>query len=177
MPGVVGSILNNLFGRQYTIGELMNIDKARQGRASNCTPILVKIFHTLKQEGVLDKFKSFVTGKTTIKTYYITFKFEVKSDTGNMHYVYIQIDPDFSLKNWSGNRVKIYCDCADFKYRSAYILDKRSSLFVTSKIKMALGSAMTEVPTGKKGTTLLCKHSFAALTWLMNNYSNIMKTI
>ena len=68
MPGVVGSILNNLFGRQYTIGELMNIDKARQGRASNCTPILVKIFHTVKQEGVLDKFKSFVTGKTTIKT-------------------------------------------------------------------------------------------------------------
>ena len=66
MPGVVGSILNNLFGRQYTIGELMNIDKARQLRAAGCVPNLVKTFHTIKQEGVLDKFKSFVTGKTSI---------------------------------------------------------------------------------------------------------------
>lgn len=155
----------------------MNIDKARQLRAAGCVPNLVKTFHTIKQEGVLDKFKSFVTGKTSIKVYYITFKFEVTSDTGNTHTVFIQVDPDFSLKNWSANRVKIYCDCADFKYRSAYILDKRSSLFTTTKIKTALGQAMTEVPTGKKGTTLLCKHSFAALSWLMGNYANVMKTI
>lgn len=155
----------------------MNIDSGRQGRASNCSASLVKTFHTIKQEGVLDKFKAFVTGKTTIKVYYVTLKFEVRSDTGNSHTVFIQLDPDFSLKNWTSNRVKIYCDCADFKYRSAYVLSRKNSLFLTHRIQIALGQAANEAPTGKRGTTLLCKHAYAALSWLMNNYASVMKTI
>ena len=70
----------------------------------------------------------------------------------------------------------IYCSCADFKYRSAYTLDSRGSLFKTTKISAALGSAVNEAPK-KLGTTLLCKHSYAALVWLMNNYRSVMKSI
>lgn len=172
---MAGSILKGIFNKQYTIGELMNIDSARQGRASVCQVKLIKTYHEVKRENLLDKFKSLFTGKSSVITYYVTFKFQVTSGSGHSYNVFIRTNPDFSLKNWASNTVKIYCECADFKYRSAYTLDKRNSLFKTPKIQSALGSALTDAPT--RGTTLLCKHSYAALQWLMNNWSSIMKTI
>lgn len=174
---MIGSVLNGLFGRQYTIGDLMNIDAGRQQKASGCSVTLDKTFHILKQENLLGKLTSLLTGKSNIKVYYVVFKFSVMSDTGHAHTVFIQTDPDFSLKNWTGNKVKVYCDCQDFKYRSAYLLNQRNSLFSNNKIKIALGQAITDAPKGKRGTTLLCKHAFAALSWLMKNYSVVMKTI
>lgn len=39
---MAGSILGGIFNKQYTIGELMNIDSARQGRASVCQVKLIK---------------------------------------------------------------------------------------------------------------------------------------
>lgn len=170
----MGSVLGGLFTKQYTIGELMNIDSTRQGKASACQVNMDETFHELQRENLLDKFKAFFT-KTSVPVYYVTFKFSVTSAIGHTHVVYIRTNPDFSLKNWSNNKVQIYCDCADFKYRSAYTLEKHNSLFKTSKIQSALGQALSDAP--KRGTTLLCKHSFAALSWLMNNWSGIMKTI
>ena len=41
-------------------------------------------------------------------------------------------------------------------------------------IKLTLGQALTDKPDGKRGTTLLCKHVYAALQWLMTNYDNVM---
>jgi hypothetical protein len=170
----IGSVLGGLFTKQYTIGELMNIDSKRQGRASACQVKLDQVFHELQQENILDKFKALFS-KTSVPIYYLTFKFEVTSAIGHNHIVYIRTNPDFSLKNWSNNKVKVYCDCADFKFRSAYTLDKHNSLFKTSKIQSTLGQAISDAP--KKGTSLLCKHSFAALSWLMNNWSSVMRTI
>lgn len=160
-------------GKQYTIGELMAIDSGRQERAANCKVTLLKTYHELQSETILDKFRSFF-GKSSVPVYYMTFKFEVTSGSGSSYNVYIRTNPDFSLKNWAQNQVMIYCECADFKYRSAYTLHRRGSLFVTSKIASELGEAMSDAP--KRGTTLLCKHAFAALSWLMNNWSFIMKT-
>ena len=170
------SIGSLIFGKKYTIGELMNIDKGRQERSINCTVKLVDSFLTLKEESLSQKFKN-LFNKNNIKVCYLTLKLAVTGNTGNTHTVFIQIDPDFSAKSWSGNSVKIYCDCNDFKYRSAFILNKRDSLFANERLKIALGQALADAPTGKRGTTLLCKHAFAALTWLMNNYENIMSTL
>lgn len=172
----MASILSSIFGRPYTIGELMSIDATRQQKAASCNVILDGTFHELKQEGLIDKFKSKFLNIPTINTYYLILQFKVISDTGNSHKVFIRLDPDFTLKNWSSNRVKIYCDCKDFKFRSAYTLEKRGSLFRTSKINMQLGSSLTDAPKKHK-TSLLCKHAFAALSWLMNNYSSIMQTV
>lgn len=174
---MLGGLLNSIFGKQYTIGELMNIDEGRQEKASKCSVKLVKTYHELKKESIIDKFRSFFTGDTVINVYYVIFKFEVISETGSTYNVFIRINPDFDLVNWVNNEVKIYCSCADFKYRSAYLLNKNKSLFLNDKIKISLGSALTEAPKGKTKTTLLCKHSYAALLWLVTNYSNIMKTI
>jgi len=172
----IQSLLQNLFGKPYTIGELMNIDQGRQSRASGCTVSLANSFFTMSEEGVLAKFKAFFS-TNTIKVVYLTLKFIVRSDTGHTHTVFIQLDPDFTKMSWAANHVRIYCDCADFKYRSAYLLDKRKSLFANDKIKIALGQAITDKPDGKRGTTLLCKHSFAALQYLMSNYGSIMATL
>ena len=86
---------------------------------------------------------------------------------------YIELITEFSPYNL----VEIYCDCADFKYRSAYILNQRGSLFLTDRIRNNLGAALTETPKKGAKTSFLCKHSYAVLTWLISNYTGIMRTI
>ena len=155
----------------------MRIVHVRQYKSRLCNVSLIYTFFTIKEESLSGKVKKLFTGKDSVKVFYITLKLAVTGDTGNPHIVFIQLEPDFSMKNWENNKVRIYCDCADFKYRSAYLLDKRDSIFANDGIKIALGQAISEAPKGKRGVTLLCKHSFAALTWLMNNYTNLMSTL
>ena len=123
------SLLKDLFGSRYTIGELMRIDQGRQDKARGCKVSLMDTFFTIKEESLSGKVKKLFTGKDSVKVFYITLKLAVTGDTGNPHIVFIQLEPDFSMKNWENNKVRIYCDCADFKYRSAYLLDKRDSIF------------------------------------------------
>ncbi len=172
-----GSILGSLIGSQYTIGELMSIDSGRQERAASCSVSLVNTYHELKKESVIDKFRAALLGKTLINTYYVIFKFKVTSGSGKNYNVIIKTNPDFDLTNGYNNKVQIYCNCPDFKYRSAYILNRRNSLFTNDKIKTWLGNALSDAPKSSSKTSLLCKHSFAALQWLINNYSSIMRTI
>lgn len=163
--------------RQYTIGDIMNISADRQGKAGQCQVNFIRTFHELKPENILDKFKALFLGRGVVRGYYVIFKFSVMSDTGHAHTVFIRVDPDFNLQDWSNNKVQIYCDCSDFKYRSAFVLNQRNSLFLTDKIKIALGAAMTDAPKGKTSPSLLCKHGFAALSWLVQNYASVMRTI
>lgn len=172
-----GSIVGSLLGSQYTMGELMNIDAGRQERAAGCSVSFLGTFHEIRRESLLEKFRSIFLGKPIITTYYVIFKFKVTSGSGKNYTVIIRTNPDFDLMNWTNNKVQIYCDCPDFKYRSAYILNQRKSLFLNDKVKIGLGEAITEAPKAKTRTSLLCKHSFAALQWLISNYSSIMRTI
>ena len=77
MAGLFTGVLGRLLGKQLSIQELMNIDQGRKDRASDCTVRLVKVYHVLKDESILDKFRSIFLGKTTLKIYYLVFKFEV----------------------------------------------------------------------------------------------------
>lgn len=171
-----GSLLHNLFGTRYTLGELMQIDQGRQQRAAGCSVSLVDTFVSIKEEGLLAKFRKLFTNNT-IKVYYITLKLNVVSGTGGSHTVFIQLEPDFSLGNWPNNQVRIFCDCPDFKFRSAYILDKRDSLFANDRIKILLGQSLTDAPSKNARTSTLCKHSYAAITWLLQNYRAIMSDL
>lgn len=173
----IGSILGSLVGSQYTIGELMNIDSGRQERASQCFVNLVGTYHELKKESLVDKFRGLFLGKTILPTYYVIFKLNVTSGSGKNYTVIIKTNPDFDLQDWTNNKVQIYCNCPDFKFRSAYLLNKRNSLFTNDKIKTYLGESLSDAPKSKTKTSLLCKHSYAALQWLVNNYVSIMKTI
>lgn len=177
MAGLITGVLGKLLGKQLSIQEVMNIDQGRKDRASECVVKLVKVYHVLKEESILDKFRSIFLGKTILKIYYLVFKFEVTSKTGNTYNVIIQTSPDYDVQNWKNSKCKIYCECEDFQFRSAYLLGKNNTLFLSDKIKIKLGSALTEAPKSKTLTTLLCKHSMAALQYLVNNYQNIMKTV
>lgn len=168
-------MIGKFFGRQYSLGELMNIDEGRQRKSYECNVKLVKVFHQVKQESLLSKIKSFFFGKSVALMHYLIFKFEVTGGSGKKYEVIIKTDPDYDTNDWMRNRVQIYCGCPDFKYRSAYLLGRRDSLFINDRIRIALGSATTEAP--KRSTTLLCKHSFAALSWLLDNYQSVMRTI
>jgi hypothetical protein len=163
--------------KQYTIGDVMNIDSGRQERAGGCMVSLDKTYHELKEESILDRFKARFLGRPTVKKYYVIFRFIVTSDKGHKHYVYIRLSPDFDLSKWKSNKIKIFCDCADFKFRSAYILAQHDSLFMTPRIQTELGPAIKDAPRGKQPTSLLCKHAFAALNYLVGNYTSLMKTI
>lgn len=172
-----GSVVSSILGLQYTIGELMNIDAARQSKAKQCKVSLVKVYHELQKDSSLDRLRKFFKIKSpTVKAYLVVFKFEVRSDSGNRHKVFIRTNPDFSYQNWSSNRVSIYCDCKDFKYRTAYVLGQRNSVFLTPRISKALSESIGKAPQ-RVSPTLLCKHSFAALSWLMTNYQKVMKSV
>lgn len=173
---MLGGVIGKLLGQQLSLGEIMNIDAGRQERSKDCIVKLVKIFHILKEETLLSKFKSIFLNKPTLQMYYLVFKFEVKSPN-NTHIVFIMTNPDYDIVNWKSNLVKVYCDCKDFMFRSAYLLDKNNTLFINDHIKTSLGQALTTAPKENTKTSLLCKHSFAAVNWLVNNYSSVMKTI
>ena len=173
----MASILSGLFNRRYTIGELMAVDEGRQQKASRCRVSLLNTYYSLKKENLIGKIRNFIKGTPNRTVFYITFKVQVKSDTGSFYNVYLQIDPDFNLSKSDSNPIKVYCGCADFKYRSAYELGRRGSLFLSSRTKSDLGDAYKTAGTGKRGKTLLCKHAYAAVNWLLNNYGNLMKNL
>ena len=158
----------------YTLGSLMTVDKNRQSKADLCTVELLKTYHEITQEPVPDKLKSKLGN--IINRHRIVLSFKVTSDTKKEHLVFVRLNPDFN-NNWSGNEVEIYCDCFDFKFRSAYLLNQEKSLFLTNRTKLALGSAVTEKPKTKTATSLLCKHAYAVVKWLSSNYASVMKFV
>ena len=158
----------------YTLGGLMTVDSGRQSKADLCTVELLKTYHEIKRESVPEALKSKLGN--IINKHYIVLSFKVTSDTKKEHLVYVKMNPDFN-NNWSENEVEVYCDCADFKFRSAYILNQNNSLFTTNRTKISLGSAITERPKTKTATSLLCKHAYAVIKWLLINYKNVMRFI
>ena len=173
----MANLIDRIFKPRYTISELLSIDQGRQARAANCRVSLVNTFYSIKEETMMDKVRSFLNKSPRRQVFYITFKFQVKSDTGNIHSVYIQVDPDFDLNKGGSNHVRIYCGCPDFKYRSAYTLGQHNSLFLNGRTQSDLGDSWKTAGKGKAGQSLLCKHAFASLTWLLSNYAKIMKNI
>ncbi len=155
-----------------TLGELMNIDSGRQTKAAGCSVELVKIYHEVKSEAVPDNLKSSFGGRNMINIYNVIFKFIVTSDSGKKHVVFIKTNPS---ADWENNTAEVYCDCEDFKYRSAYTLENSKALFQNDKTKLSLGQALTTPP--KRTPSLLCKHAYAAVKWLISNYTNLMKTV
>lgn len=158
-----------------TLGDIMSVDEGRQQRAGMCSVNLLKTFHTLSDTPIADQFKPYFSGKNKLNTYFVTFKFEVSSDTGNKHNVFIRLNPDFDLQYWEGNKVRIACDCNDFKFRCVYLLKDYDSLFTTDRLKIFYAQALSEAP--KRNSSVLCKHAFAAVNYLINNYQSIMRSI
>lgn len=156
-----------------TLEELTVVDEARAAKASACKVVLAKTHHTVATPVTTDTNKK---RKSTIKKYFITLVFQVTSDSKTRHKVYIQLNPDFSLKNWKKNTVKVACDCSDFIYRAVYILNQNGALFVNDRLLGKYSTALKTAPK-KEPECLVCKHVYAAILYLINNYKAIMNQI
>lgn len=172
--GVFGS----LFKKRWSIKDLMDIDESRQTKAASCIVNHIDTFHEIKKETLLGKFKKFFArDKATINIYYVVFKFSVVSDTGSVNTVYIKTQPDFNQTEFLNNKVQIYCSCKDFMYRSAWVLNQHESLYRSLDTDNKLGTALTDAPKNTTKTSILCKHSYAALRFLATNYSTLMRNL
>lgn len=160
-----------------TIGDIINIDQKRIERSNDCSVNLVKIYHILKTEGILDKFKKFFFGIPTLKIHQLVLKFNVTSYTSGKSYTVIAlISPDFRLTNFLNNKIKIYCECQDFKFRSAYFLKKIGGLFENDRTRINLGSASVDSPK-KLSTNPICKHCYSVINYIAQNYQAIMRLV
>lgn len=155
----------------------MNIDIGRQDKASLCRVSLEKIYHEAVEESIPVGLQKKLKSESTILVYYVIFKFKVVSDTGTTNTVLIRIQPDYDLKVFMNSEIQIYCSCVDFMYRACWILNQRNSLVRSTEIDAKISKAISNAPLKKTATTLLCKHSYAALIYLVNNYSKLMSLV
>lgn len=168
--------LFNIFNsKPLTLGELMNIDPSRQQKSMYQSVELDGVFHRVKKESIWDRIKRFFSrDKTSINMYYVILKFMVSSNSGNKYSVIIEFQPNPNMGMLMNNKVRIYCECADFKFRSAYILNKRGNLYRSSRTDVSLGQALTDAPDERKTrVSTACKHVAACVNWLNNNMGYI----
>lgn len=152
-----------IFGKSWGLSDMLASDPGRGGRAGSCTVQFLGKQYILGTETLSDKLKNALR-RTQVGTYYIVFKFQVISDTGHTHKVYIQTLPVADLSG----PAKVYCDCNDFKFRCAYVLEQHGSLLRSPKTDSKLGEAITTAPKRASGTCL-CKHAIAAIQELLKN--------
>ena len=79
----MANLIDRIFKPRYTISELLSIDQGRQARAASCRVSLVNTFYSIKEETMMDKIRSFLNKSPRRQVFYITFKFQVKSDLSN----------------------------------------------------------------------------------------------
>ena len=174
----MAGILSNLFMLKYSIRDLMDIDKNRVSKSSELSVKLTDIYHEVKQESILDRFKRFFfRNKDVLNVYYVIFRFEVSSPSGNTYVVLVRTYPDFNIKNYLDNKVEVYCQCSDFQFRCSYNLNRHKNLYRSTQTDSILGQALTQAPKPGYKTSMSCKHVYAVLSYLSSNYINIMRNL
>ena len=158
----------SFLNRSWNIQDIMNAETQRAEKASYSTIEFLGKQYELKPESLSDKLRNSLR-RSQVNTYYVIFKFKVTSDTGHTHKVYIRTLPKADLNG----PVQIFCDCNDFKYRCAYTLQNHNALFRSTKTDVQLGEANTTA-TKRQSKTIHCKHAFAALQELTNNFNSYL---
>jgi len=151
----------NPFLRTLKVSDLLDIDASRIERSEKLKVEYIDTYHVLKKESIWDKIKKLFRGKSILMFYNI-YKYKIHSDSGSVYTVFIKIAPSFDKSKFLSNKIEVFCQCADFKYRVAYWLNQRDNLYRNPEIDEHLGIALTERPT-KITPSNLCKHIYACL--------------
>ena len=94
----------------------------------------------------------------------LTLNFEVESSSGKIY------SPAIRFQNglkWS-SPVKVSCTCADFKYRSAYVLNSYDALYHPDRFK-AIFLKIAPDQTNPSYNPQVCKHIVACVSSLENS--------
>ena len=167
------------FGKKtWTISDIYNTTQERQFKSAGCTVNYLGVSRSVKSTSILDKWKSlFFRNKSLMKEIEVIFSFQVISnESGKTYPVKIQLlyDPFGNLIE--AGKIKVYCGCPDFKFGCAYVLNNHEALFKSEKTDIDLGPAITTAPKRKRDG-ILCKHSYAALRYLIQNYNQLMSYV
>lgn len=145
--------------------DLLNIDKGRLARAadidvelSSSTLVLTeasnKIVRWFRKLFKMPKIARFVHVFTC-----------TNRTNGNVNKVVLEVPPVANINELLHSKVRLYCSCGDFMFRSAYYLNKTGNLFLNSTTTARLGEAISTQPT-KVSTVKSCKHIAAVAKWL-----------
>lgn len=147
------------------VKHLLLIDKGRIKRSHNYLPVFTNIYYHVQKPS---NFFSKLWGKIFGLVVYKVLRFKVGD-----YSVFIEVSDKETKKSFLDSEVKLMCTCADFKYRSAYGLNKSGNLFRNKDINEHLGVALTDAPT--IDTTHICKHVYATINELNQNYTTYVK--
>jgi hypothetical protein len=162
--------MNDIFNKQLTMKDIVDIYESRAGKSKNLKVKLIQTFNVVKSE-ILSTETDNSLKKNVGLIFYKIFKYKVASDSGKRYTVFIKTSPSFSLKSLLSSGVQVFCQCPDFMYRSAYELSKNGNLFLNKATALHLSNALKVVPT-KITTTNICKHVYATLIYFKDNLKN-----
>lgn len=154
------------------LAELIQIDKDRIKRSEDIKVELKWNKIVTYNQNLFKKFWRIITRRNIVLVHNL-YKFEVTNKSnGNVNILYLEIEPQKSLNKIMSSRVKVFCQCADFKFRSAYILNQEDNLFRSPKLDEHLGIALTVPPT-KIIPTPVCKHVYAMIDYVRNHLTKL----
>lgn len=155
------------------LGDLLNIDKSRVLRSKDLKISSIKLYSTVDDpKSLIKRFLNLIF-KNKFKILSRVIKYNItNTKNGRSHFVIIKV-PMHIDNNVLSQDVKIYCDCEDFKYRSAWLLNKNDNLFLNKKYEKALGIAITTQPM-KLQPEIGCKHVYKAIEDIVDNYKKYL---
>lgn len=164
-----------IWNKTLTTRDLLNISQARKDRAKDLKSVkFIARYVTIVNRpttGFLRKIISLFKNPVTMS---LVYKFEVRSNSGKTYKILIDAPNDLSMESFLKAKLKVFCECADFKYRSAYGLNKTNNLYLNKATKDHLGIAITDEPT-KITPTPSCKHIYATVNYFYANFNSINK--
>lgn len=154
---------------KFTLSDFINgQDQTRTQGGYGCSVVEQESIYEIVKEPVPEEMKKNLTRTSAVmNVLYVTKKFRVMSASGGTHTVVIrgQADPDGILG--FGNKIQVFCDCPDFIYRSAYILNQANNLFRSTATDVTLGPALGTAPKrAVTGGASVCKHCCAVFNYL-----------
>lgn len=155
--------------------KLLDVDNGRLARSRD---IQVKFIWgkmlTTPRKGFWSKLLGIIKNEPYIVTNLAKFK-AINKKSGNEYICYLELKPANSYTKLLKSEAKIFCSCNDFKYRSAYVLNKENNLFTAPAINEHLGIAVSEKPRIVIPTPM-CKHLVAVVDFLRNNLNKLNLT-
>lgn len=151
---------------------MLNIDEGRIQRSSS---ILVKLewskMLATPRKGFWNKLWGIIKREPYILTNLLRFSVK-NTDSGSVYSIFLELEPKAKFSELINSKVKVFCSCNDFKFRSAYILNKENNLVLFDAIEKHLGIAIKEKPR-VVNPSKMCKHIFAVISWIKSNYNKL----
>lgn len=155
------------------LSELLNIDKGRIERSSNLRVELVWTKMKLSPHKTLwSKLLGFIKRQPHVVTNLLRFKV-TNPESKSEYTVFIELDPKDTKDKFLRSTVKLYCSCNDFKYRSAYILNKSGNLVRSPNLDERLTKSALEQPPRLMEPSKMCKHIYAIVGYIQKNWNKL----